>query len=174
LAGGAGIPTADEAAHRIHVDTCYARPIILNWDEDQDVLGTARALVNRRERAGPITISMAVLGEAYLSILNDIEKGKIEEDRASDSIANLDRLIARRRLVLCGLGEANPLRAAHELKSDDDRLDDADSLITACALACSTCDTFYTNDPRILYSRVVQEKAREAGLRISEAPTGRD
>ena len=174
MAGGPLIPHQAPRAHLIHVDTCYARPILLNWDADRDILRAARKLTHRRDESPPPTIGEVALGEVFLTIARDAEDGLISLSIANDSSRRLVEALRHDQLRLCGFGahsSGDALRISAELREEDNRLTFTDSLIAATALACEDCTSFYTNDPALLHCSPLLSRSHAKHMIVREAPS---
>lgn len=171
--GGGSISRTRADPHKVHLDTCYARPILLDWDSDRDTHLVARSLLHSRKRSGPLTISLPVLGETLLTVMNDIARGELEPETASGLVRRLRHLVSTSQIVLCGLGNHNdssPLGIAADLLSLDSEVSQSDALVTAVAISCVDCEILYTSDRLLLTSPEINKRARESGLSVRPAP----
>jgi hypothetical protein len=153
----------------------------LNWDHDKEICKIARSLAEGSQKP-PVTICLVVLGEVFLTIQNDLSSGTLDEDKAQSAIHRLNELKRRDRIRLCGLGNHSggdedsedglqtSLGYASRLHQEDSNLDLTDILIVSTALACPTCDVFFTPDTKILQSAAVKRLASEVDLTITEYP----
>jgi hypothetical protein len=174
VAGGQIIPPQAPRAHLTHIDTCYARPILLNWDADRDILKAARKLAHRAAgHSPPPTISETALGEAFLTIARDAKEDMIPHAVAIDASRRLIDSVGRDQIRLCGVGShtgGDTILIAGKLREEDNRLSFTDSLVAATALACEDCATFYTNDPLLLLCLPLLREAKSKGMVVREAP----
>jgi predicted nucleic acid-binding protein len=173
LGGGQSIPRQTPRAHRTHVDSCYARPILLNWDSDPDLLRAARRLFYSSRGETPLTLSEVVLGEVILTIGRDAQEGNVGLAKANDTSRRLIEALRRNQIQLCGLGShsgEDPILVAAELRRSDSRLSLTDSLIAATALACDDCEVLFTNDRTLLACQPLLRLAREKSMGVTEAP----
>lgn len=166
MAGGAIIPERTPATHRIHLDTCYVRPVLLDWDKDKDVKDAARELIFG-QASGSLAVSMVSLGEVMTTAARDAPRGL---EAVKDPLTRLQELEVEGRIAICGPGHARPdsgfLSCVNQLHTDDERLDPIDVLIVSAALCCQDCDQFYTNDSVLLNSTTIRKAAELRGVKI--------
>ena len=166
MEGGSAIPPQVPAAHRIHLDTCYVRPVLLDWDQDPDALDAARGLVYG-SAAGSLAVSLPSLGEVLVTALREPFGRSLGR---TDPLQRARELVHQGRIGICGFGthqsDSGYLECVNELRTADYELETSDALIVSAALCCSECDQFYTNDGAILRSRVIRKAADDRNVRI--------
>jgi hypothetical protein len=172
MGGGAKISRSAPRTHAVHLDTCYARPILLDWDTDPDILDTARNLVYRK-RVPPPTVSLATLGEVLVTVSNSAFGKRIPAGHVENIGPRLVDLVESGQLVICGLGYCGGEKELGEwiatIEARDDRIDLADKLIVASALSCGECKTLLTSDAKLIDSRGLREMANEGQVTIRPA-----
>jgi hypothetical protein len=174
VVGGARIPDEPPRPHTIQIDSCYLRPVLLRHDEDEDLFAVSLRLFYHATAGPAPTVSIPVLGEVMLTIARDFRDGRLDQNQTLGVMGRLLGLVRDGRLLLCGTGDhtegRDATRIAGELQSDDPLLETVDVLALSAAFACADCEVFYTNDSKILTSRVVRERADEHDVKVRDAP----